>query len=181
MRSRANTWAGRSDGGRRVGLIQPPGCRSCRDGGTWDWVRLPGGGNPFRHEYDSFREWLPEFDRPAFEAEVLTFMRLAAQGQLTFGKKRMVDRLSNTRDVLEIRLNDWAGARPGKRKVRLYFTEPAERDGMLLALKFAWKAPGPMALEEQDAHAREAQARYDRWSTSLSEDSHVHPRRRMSL
>lgn len=146
-----------------MALAQPPGVRSCRDGGTWDWVRVNNGVNPVLTEIESFCRGLARADAAAWKAEVAFFMEEATLGHWAFGHDRTVAFMARSRDVLELRLNDWSGGLPGKRHVRLYFTEPAGHPGLLLALKLAWKVPGPIGVEQQNEHIDEAQRRYDEW------------------
>ncbi|GAB3271990.1 hypothetical protein [Kineosporia babensis] len=62
--------------------------------------------------------------------------------------------------ILELRMSWHPGGEDERSNlVRLYFTEPADIPDCLYAALLASKAPGPMGLEEQNGHARQADYR----------------------
>ncbi|QGH70785.1 hypothetical protein [Pseudactinotalea sp. HY158] len=148
-------------------LQQPPGVRSCRDGGTW---KLAGDGDRasyLKMEIMSLREVMGGSDWQMLFAELEQKMRDAQGGWLTFVTDRPgrrvgdVEQIGVAPNVLELRLSATTGESDGQRRVRLYFSEPVELPGALLALKLASKYPGEMGLREQNEHARIASRRGD--------------------
>lgn len=150
-------------------LEQPPGVRSCRDGGTWDLAQT--NTDPARGyvtvELTQLKSVMPPGEYTLLTAEIVRMMEDAQAGDLDFvtntGGRRVgdVDQMAVAPTVLELRLQTTTGTRDGERIVRLYFTEPAELPDALVALKLASKYPGELGLEEQSAHAREAAVRGD--------------------
>lgn len=150
-----------------MGLEKPHGCRSCirgersGSGGRWQRVRGTNGASPLIHELDTILAKLDDADLQTFKGELDVLLRMAQRGRLEFGPDGQVDRMACVRDVLELRIGDRFEMEGEGMHARLYFTEPTERPGVLLMLKIAAKRPGVMGLDEQDAHAQEAQRRYD--------------------
>ncbi len=84
-------------------------------------------------------------------------MQRAMGGSLSYGPKSDVLQMRIAPLVLEIRLGRRLDTTQGEKLVRLYFSEPAHEEGMLLAARLGWK--NPAAVAEQDAHALDAQER----------------------
>lgn len=145
-------------------LAHPPGVRSCRDGGTWDFCRSAStGGNYVITEFERLATALAPADRELTRQELVVKLRRAEVGGLKFGTASAgadVTQMEVAPTVLELRLTTRRGE-GGDLLIRLYFTEPEERDRTLLALKLGWKRPGPLGLEEQNSHARSAARRAD--------------------
>jgi hypothetical protein len=102
-------------------------------------------------------------DGQLIRQELLVKMRRAEDGVLNYGSGAVggdVELMGIAPTVLELRLASRRGE-DGTLLVRMYFTEPEERDSVLLALKLAWKRPGPLGLAEQNGHARTAARRAD--------------------
>jgi hypothetical protein len=139
-----------------IQLAEPPGVRSCNQGGAWDACRGPGGRNTnyWMAEYEAMRRLCSEADGRLVKAELRTKMRRAELGGLVFGKDRDVNRMNVSPIVLEIRVRKNIGTDDGDRVIRLYFSEPANVDGLLLASKLGHKHP--LGKAEQDEHAIEA-------------------------
>lgn len=97
----------------------------------------------------------------ALKAELAAKMRRAQRGDLWFGEDREVDQMRSRARVLEIRVGAY---NVGGQVIhaRAYFTEPEHEPRVLLFLRLAVKEPGPMGLDEQDEHVREADLRIDR-------------------
>jgi hypothetical protein len=147
-----------------VKLVQPPGDRSCRTGGGWKACRdASTGANYWMQEFSLLERTLAPSNFELLRQELHFKMRKAEAGRLNYGHDLNVELLACAPTVLELRLS----ARPGEHGrtclIRLYFTEPDVHSEMLLALKLAWKQPGPMGLEEQNGHARNAAWRADRY------------------
>lgn len=115
------------------------------------------------HELGKLLNGLASADRAMTRQELLTKMQRATEGRLTFGRggRFDVDLMGVTQCVLEIRMTARRGEQGDTRHIRLYFTEPAAHEGVLLTLLLAWKSPGDMGHEEQNQHARLAQRRAD--------------------
>ena len=145
-------------------LAQPPGVRSCRDGGKWAFCRnAANGGNYVMVEIGNLENALAPADGQLIRQELLVKMRRAEDGALDYGSGAVggdVELMGIAPTVLELRLTSRRGD-DGTLHIRLYFTEPEERDGLLLALKLAWKRPGRLGLEEQNGHAQIAERRAD--------------------
>lgn len=140
-------------------LAEPAGVRSCDTGGAWDACRGPGARNSnyWMAEYEAMRRLCSEADGRLVKAELRSKMKRAEAGGLVFGKDRDVNRMNVCPIVLEIRIRKNIGTDDGDRVIRLYFSEPAHVDGLLLASKLGYKHP--LGREEQDAHALEAGTR----------------------
>lgn len=139
-----------------VHLAEPPGARSCGRGGTWQCCRGPGNRNTnyWMAEFEALLFQCSEADRRLLRSELKRKMERATRGDLVFGKSRDVYRIQVCPIVLELRVRSSPGTPSGKRVVRLYFSEPAHEQGMLLAAKLAWKPP--LGKAEQNEHAKEA-------------------------
>lgn len=147
---------------------EPPGARSCRreddgrpgQGGYWDKCSLLVG-----HHADDFAECVQNLNphaRAFFTAELRNLRARATTGELYLqrgedGAGEVVQSWSRPR-VLELRFTKQIGDE-GEQLTRVYFAEPAHEPGLLLHLSMAWKRPGPMGLEEQDGHMRQADRR----------------------
>lgn len=145
-------------------LAEPPGVRSCRDGGEWTWCRASGGRPHVLLEVEELKKRIKtDVERNAMVAELADRMRLAEQGDLKYdeGEGGDVVQMEVAKRVLEVRLPDRHDEDGERHHVRMYFTEPAHVDRQLLALKLAWKHPGEIGLEEQNQHAIEASNRAD--------------------
>jgi len=153
-----------------VRLAQPPGIRSCHDGGVWEHCRERSSGrNHWMIELENLLRECVEVDRLLLKHELHHLMRSAAAGTLKFGAAAeggQVDQMSVAPLILEIRLSTRPGDEGVEQIVRLYFTEPDHAPRCLLAAKVAGKRPGPLGLVEQSAHAREAEARVHRFFTN---------------
>lgn len=145
-------------------LAQPPGVRSCRDGGTFDFCRSAStGGNYVMTEFERLASALASADLELTRQEMFVKLHRAEGGHLDFGtaaESADVTQMEIAPTVLELRLTTRRGE-GGDMLIRLYFTEPEERDHTLLGLKLGWKRPGPLGLEEQNRHARCAARRAD--------------------
>lgn len=149
-------------------LVNPPGARSCRDGGTGDFARNAAGATSFFAELASILDHLPETSQANLREDIHRKMRRASEGKLRFGKNEDVDQMVSAPTVLEIRIIDhfsWAeddpDQEPLKRHTRIYFTEPEPIDRCLLELFVASKCPGPEGLDEQNQDVQVAARRAD--------------------
>jgi hypothetical protein len=161
----------KENGGREpVRLAQPPGVRSCRDGGKWDFCRnAASGGNYVMVEIGKLENALAPADGQLIRQELLVKMRRAEDGVLDYGSGAVggdVELMGIAPTVLELRLSSRPGEY-GALLLRLYFTEPEGHERLLLALKLAWKRPGPLGLAEQNGHARTAARRADEHLASM--------------
>lgn len=167
----ASHTADQRDGGREpVKLAQPPGVRSCRDGGKWAVCRnAANGGNYLMGEIAQLDRALAPADGQLVRQELWMKWQRAQDGVLKFGAAAEggdVELMSVAPTVLELRLMSRPGE-CGALLLRLYFTEPEGHERLLLALKLAWKRPGPLGLAEQNGHARTAARRADEHLASM--------------
>lgn len=98
--------------------------------------------------------------------ELSQLLRQAENGGLNFDadrKRGVVCQTVRCPDILEARLSRTLGVEEGRRLLRLYFTEPEAKDGLLLSLHLRDKSDGKSGLAEQDQHIDEAQEHLDRW------------------
>lgn len=155
---RASFDVGRAPGVALVDVLlaDPPGARSCGEGGSWQCCRAPGRHNTnyWMAEFEALSRQCSRADGRLVKAELRKKMRAAELGALDYGPDRDVIQMRVCPIVLEIRVRRNVGAEDGNRVVRLYFSEPAHVDGMILAAKLGWKHP--LGKAEQDAHAEEA-------------------------
>ncbi|WP_139175385.1 hypothetical protein [Nocardioides lianchengensis] len=139
----------------RVRIAQPPGSRSCGGGGSSEWIYARGdsGAAPFINDLEFLKGRFPsDQSRAVFLETMRERMRLAAGAALPWD---LVVLMQVAPDVLELKLPDWHYS-GGMMHTRLYFTEPHDLPGHLVALRLRTKRPGPIGLEEQDVAAREA-------------------------
>lgn len=139
----------------RVRIAVPPGVRACGDQGVhpWVWARDVAGGAPFMQDLAFLHTRFPSAEAKATYLEVVRErMALAEAGRLPWD---LVTQMQIAPDVLEIRLPDWTFS-GGMMHVRLYFSEPWDLPGNLVALRLKTKRPGPLGLEDQDAIALQA-------------------------
>lgn len=133
----------------------PPGERSCGGvgGNTWVYARDASGAQAFLGDLENLRRKFPsEESRSMYIDHIYEHMQLATEGQLP---SEAVTQLQIAPDVLEVRLPDWQFS-AGRMHVRLYFSEPRDLPGHLVALRLRSKRPGPIGVEEQDGHILEA-------------------------
>jgi hypothetical protein len=151
-----------------VRLAEPPGVRSCRDGGKWEMGRDRSGNQRFVGDLDRLKASMPESARANWLQDIHTRMKRAERGQCTFGptSSHDVDQMACAPIVLELRMSDYFGRNPEdpdgdphERHTRLYFTEPEHSSGQLLLLGVMSKCPGPVGLEEQNKAAVQAKNR----------------------
>ena len=96
--------------------------------------------------------------------EIFDLLKRAEAGTCTFGSAKNgnnIDQMTVAPTILELRLGYCPGEDGERHLVRLYFTEPEEIPECLYAAKLASKHPGPMGLQEQSQHAKEAEARVE--------------------
>lgn len=151
-------------------LAQPPGIRSCNEGGRWELCRDSRGAAHLVAEREQLRNDLAESDWAVTMQELRDKMYRAQDGDLIFRspwrREHDVDFMACTTVVLEIKLPTASGAEDDSgeaeiRMVRLYFTEPQQIPEVLVALHLAWKPGGREGLKVQDDQALLAQARAD--------------------
>lgn len=142
-------------------LVEPPGARSCRDGGTWETCRGSQGSNFLVNDLQSLETRLPAHTLSLAKAEMRDKMSRATRGDLTYGRGPAADveRIAATHDVLELRLAARSGDSGTKLLLRLFFSEPVERPGVMCALMLYWKRPGPIDLSDQTEQAKLASRR----------------------
>ncbi|WP_455135260.1 hypothetical protein [Schaalia cardiffensis] len=153
-------------------LTQPPGIRSCKNGGTWEHAKPYLDGKPYI--IDSLRKIrarlnMTDADWALLVAELNHLLKRAEVGNLNFDdtqRKGVVCQTGRHPDILEARLSRSLGVGEDHRLLRLYFTEPDLRPEMLLSLNLRDKDEGEGGLTEQDQHIDEAQHRFDQWWTS---------------
>lgn len=144
-------------------LADPPGARSCRDGGDWELARDERGTSRLYTDLEELLGPLAESEKAVLVEDIRQKMKRATIGKLTYGRGRAfdVDRIESTHCVLEIRVIDHAcptgGVELVQRHTRVYFTEPAELPRCLLFLSLKSKCPGPEGVAEQNTHAALAQ------------------------
>lgn len=139
----------------RVRIDIPPGNRACNSVGPHPWVLAvdEDGTKPFSADLVDLKRRFPSDEaRVAYMEMVRERMELASSGSLS---PEFVDQLQIAPDVLEIRLPDWTFS-GGKMHVRLYYCEPFDLPGHLVALRLKTKRPGPIGLDDQNAIAVEA-------------------------
>lgn len=139
----------------RVRIDIPPGNRACNSVGPHRWLLAADddGKKPFSQDLADLKRGFPSDEAQARYMEMVRErMDLATKGSLS---PEFVDQMQIAPDVLEIRLPDWTFS-SGKMHVRLYYSEPFELPGHLVALRLKSKRPGPLGLEEQDQIAVEA-------------------------
>lgn len=139
----------------RVSIEMPPGQRACGGTGSnnWTWACDERGVKPFLNDLESLKRRFPSDEsRALFIEHLRQQMSLALRGKLPW---EYVMQMAVAPDVLEIRMQDWWFS-GGKMHVRLYYTEPRDVPGTLVALRLLCKRPGPIGLEDQDSHARSA-------------------------
>lgn len=139
----------------RVSIQIPPGSRACGGQGpnTWTPARDASGTQAFMSDIEFLKtRFATGESRAVYMDYVQEYMDLAQAGGLAWD---LVTQMQIAQDVLEIRLPDWYFS-GGKMHVRLYFSEPRELPGHLVALRLRTKRPGPLGVEEQDGHAVEA-------------------------
>lgn len=154
----------RDRGPKRPSLELPLGARSCggrgrQRGGRWepcDSTNLTGE----RAAIEAMSR--SRDDARLLRREMLTSMRLAEQGQLTYGKKADVYACSSAELVLEMRFDHRVQYPDGLRAVRLYFSEPDSMPGVLLSAKLAAKPATVEGLDLQDEHIADAQLRVEK-------------------
>ena len=149
---------------KRPALGLPLGARSCRGDGR-------NRGGLWRHcdstNLVSERTAIEVVSRSKDDAkllrrEMLASMRLAEQGRLAYGKKADVYACSTVDLVLEMRFDHRVQYPDGVRAVRLYFSEPDNMPGLLLAAKLAAKLAMAEGLDLQDEHIADAQLRVEK-------------------
>jgi hypothetical protein len=149
---------------KRPALELPLGARSCgghgrNRGGLWeacDATNLPAERAVIEVMSRS------KDDAKLLRREMLTSMRLAEQGRLTYGKEADVYACSSADLVLEMRFDHRVQYPDGVRAVRLYFSEPDNMPGVLLSAKLGAKPATPQGLDLQDEHMADAQARVEK-------------------
>lgn len=142
-------------------LAQPPGVRSCRDGGKWEVCRNERGANYWMGEVEALKAALTEVEFALSQQELRQKMAAAMEGELTYGSGAEfdVEQMASAPDVLEIRLDTRTGDNDQTMMIRLYFSEPEELPGRLVALMLAWKRPGPIGVDLQTKQAQVASRR----------------------
>lgn len=149
-------------------LALPPGVRSCRrpdttqgQGGYWKRCDLPVGSHA--DDYAECLDHLTTHARAFLSAELRNLRARATTGELYLQREvdhgEVVQSASRSR-LLELRFTKQL-ADEGEQHTRLYYTEPAHEDGLLLHLAMAWKRPGPMGVDDQNGHMRQADRRLD--------------------
>lgn len=148
----------------RVRIAVPPGSRSCGGGGPslWAWARDSAGSAPFINDTNTLRGRFPSKESEATYMEMVRErMKLAAAGALPWD---LSVQMQSAPDVLEIKMPDWTFS-GGPMHVRLYYSEPWDLPGALVALRLKTKRPGPIGLTEQDRAAQEASDLLQAFST----------------
>lgn len=148
-------------------LAQPPGCRSCRDGGQWTHAGNKDGQPRFIEDVHAELAHMADSDGRLLRAELFSKMKRAERGKLRFGADARTDDVDllyrGHREILELRLHDVTAIDESgalvDRHTRLYFTERAAVTDELLSLALFTKSPGPVGLAEQNGHIDEASAR----------------------
>jgi len=142
-----------------VVLATPHGVRSCKAGGYWanchaspDWKQQLAAVRAISSSEDDYR---------LLKREVSRFVGAAAKGDLTYGKTADVYKMASADLVLELRFNQRVEYPDGSRAVRLYFSEPAHEDDVMLAVLLAAKPATASGLELQNEHISDAQQRLD--------------------
>ena len=139
-----------------VPLATPVAVRSCRRaGGEWRWCHEYGRGEQAALEALATNER----DLSMLKREIKRLLERASRGQLRFGKKDDVWTCTTGPSVLELRFDQRVQFPNGKRAVRLYFSEPACDEGILLMVRLAAKPASKDGLDVQDDHIREAELR----------------------
>ncbi|MDO5064979.1 MAG: hypothetical protein Q4E00_08325 [Actinomyces bowdenii] len=155
-----------------TGLLKHPtygyGARSCRLGGNWRHAADERNRAYLTKEMAELRARSISTDEwQMLLAEVASLLDDAMAGELNFDTtytKGVVCKAASASDVLEARLDLTVNLDGERRLLRLYFSEPDDEDGLLLSLSFRHKRGGPLGLEEQDEHIREAQERFTVWA-----------------
>lgn len=139
----------------RVSIVVPPGTRACGGvaGNRWQAATEDDGSQPFAAHLAELKRAFPSPESRAEYVETIReWMDWAQDGRLPWDA---VTQMQVAKDVLEIKLPDWIFSE-GKMHVRLYFSEPRDLPGVLVALGIHTKRPGPIDLELQNQHAMDA-------------------------
>jgi len=147
-------------------LAEPPGSRSCGEGGEWDVCLDENGESWFSKELKALWGRLGDHAAAMVKAELREKMKRATLGTLVYGEgpEGDVEKMYATRDVLELRLSATAGDDGDTLHIRLFFSEPEELPGRMCALMVFWKRPGEIDLDDQSAAARAASRRLAEWN-----------------
>ncbi|MGV2950691.1 hypothetical protein ACNPM8_01805 [Glutamicibacter sp. AGC46] len=138
--------------------------RSTRSGGEWHHCRLPPDGIcPTHPEIDRSFNNVPVAVRELVRAQFESKWDRAIKGDLKFGSKDDVGEVFTRPPVLfEMRVNH--GARESRQQrrflFRLYFAEPIDLTGVMLALKFGRKPGDGDTQGVQQSHIEEAGERF---------------------
>lgn len=135
----------------RVSIAEPPGSRSCGgQGGEWLPARGTSGATPWYDDLERLKRRFPsDHSRASFMAILEALMEDARLGRLP---SDLVVQMTVSPDVLELKLPDWTYS-GGKMHTRLYFSEPRDLPGHLVALRLQVKRPGPIGVEVQTEQA----------------------------
>jgi hypothetical protein len=154
-------------------LADPPGVRSCRDGGEWTICRSETGAKWMFAEFTGLEQRLGANETAMVRAELRNMMHRAMDGQLSYGPgpEGQVEQMTATSDVLEMRLSSRSGevSEDGEEDtlhLRMFFSEPESVPNGMCALMLYWKRPGQVDLADQTASARVASRRLDEWNRS---------------
>lgn len=154
-------------------LAQPPGVRSCSEGGEWTLCRDARGVRWVFSEFTGLEQRLGEMEIRMVRAELRDKMKRATEGDLGYGPgpDGEVEHMAVTQDVLELRLSSRSGdidedGVEDTLHIRMFFSEPVELPGQMCTLMLYWKRPGEIDLEDQTDCARRASRRLDEWQRS---------------
>lgn len=152
--------------------MQPPGVRTTLDhngkpglGGTWEHGHRQHGGSVVHVDFHLLFGELSPTDASLLRAELKEKLHDAEAGLLKYGEKSWqgdVCVMEIAPMILELRFDDCEHYNQAieeyeTRKIRLYFSEPASVDSLLVMLSLRSKVPGPLGLMEQNQHAKEAE------------------------
>lgn len=153
-------------------LAQPPGVRSTRRGdgshglgGKWQQGHRRHGGSVVHTDFDELFQCLAPSDAALLKQEMRHKLKDAEAGSLIYSDDARdgdVCVMECAKMILELRFDDYGHYDAvdecyKTRKIRLYFSEPAMVEGVLVMLALRSKMPGPLGLEEQNHHAKEAE------------------------
>lgn len=138
----------------RVRIDVPPGVRCCDGkGGEWLYARGTSGAAPWMDDVERLKRAFPSDEaRTGAIQTIAELMGMATTGTVPGD---LVTLMRCAPDVMEIKLPDWWFS-GGKMQTRLYFSEPWDLPGHLVALRLRFKRPVPLGVEDQTGHALEA-------------------------
>lgn len=155
----------------RLSLEQPPGIRSCRNGGTWEHAREKSTQRiHFIEDLKAYKSnsGISQNEWELLLAELRALLQAAERGDLNFdstNQKGIVCQCMSAPDVLEMRIQATINFDGSIRQARLYFAEPEVAAHQLISLSLQFKQSSTLGLAEQNQHMAAANQRLIEWFT----------------